>query len=264
MPRENSFSDSEGRSLTPDLEDELDDHRPRSPVHRPKSPVMSHKSKSIKSKLSHRPIPARASQATAPPTILPIERFRLSVRKVMHINKTSSCLMSKGPGAEPGVDVRRASAYLSYGHVRQNCLIEIADYSSVRSSFGRMTNQEFINFLNSPRASEREPWVKVRWINVGGVSWDVIRALALKYGKPKPNLYPLLCLPGSHVVDQTFTHCLSRMFFMSPEGLVLVQTTTGTTFSSAPSVTPSTTIDRKNKTSSSRSPVRLLRNPSNL
>ena len=100
----------------------------------------------------------------------------------MHINKTSSCFLGKGPGAEPGVDVRRDSAYLNYGHIRQNCLIEVADYSSVRSSFGRMTNVEFINFLNNPQASEREPWVKVRWINVGGISWDVIRALALKYG----------------------------------------------------------------------------------
>ena len=100
----------------------------------------------------------------------------------MHINKTSSYFSNKGPGAEPGVDVRRDSAYLNYGHIRQNCLIEIADYSSVRSSFGRMTNVEFINFLNNPRACGREPWVKVRWINVGGISWDVIRALALKYG----------------------------------------------------------------------------------
>ena len=100
----------------------------------------------------------------------------------MHINKTSSCFLGKGPGAEPGVDVRKDSAYLNFGHIRQNCLIEIADYSSIRSSFGRMTNVEFINFLDNAQASEREPWVKVRWINVGGISWDVIRSLALKYG----------------------------------------------------------------------------------
>ena len=192
MPRENSFSDSEGRSLTPDLEDELDDLPPRSPIlsmNRPKSPVASLKTKSIKSRLSHRPTPAKLPQAEIQPAIAPIDRFRMSVRKVMHINRTSSCLTTKGPGAEPGIDVRRDSAYLNYGHIRQNCLIEIADYSSVRSSFGRMTNQEFIGFLNSPEASEREPWVKVRWINVGGISWDVVRALAVKYGTP--DLHPL-------------------------------------------------------------------------
>ena len=264
MPRENSFSDSEGRSLTPDLEDELDDQRPRSPilpVHRPRSPVMSHMTKSIKSKLSHRPIPTQPSQVDAQPTLLPLERFRMSVRKVMHINKTSSCLTGKGPGAEPGVDVRRDSAYLNYGHIRQNCQIEIADYSSVRSSFGRMTNQEFISFLGSPKASEREPWVKVRWINVGGISWDVIRALALKYGKP--DLHPLSSTPGSRVVDQTFTRSLLRMSSAYPEDLVLVQITISAISSSVFSAIPSTTEGRVDQTSLTRSPVHLLHSPSN-
>jgi hypothetical protein len=45
-----------------------------------------------------------------------------------------------------------------------------------------MTSGGFINFLQNDQASAREPWVKVRWINVGGISWDVISALALKYG----------------------------------------------------------------------------------
>jgi len=204
MPRENSFSDSEGRSLTPDIEDVLDNIPPRSPVlplHRPKSPVMSHKTKSVKSRISHRPM--HSGQTDVQVTLPPLERFRRSVRKVMHMNRTSSCFTGKGPGAEPGVDVRRDSAYLNYGHIRQNCLIEIADYSSVRSSFGRMTNQEFINLLNSPMASERESWVKVRWINVGGISWDVIRALALKYGTPishpfHPCLAHAACEPELH------------------------------------------------------------------
>jgi Mg2+ and Co2+ transporter CorA len=65
-------------------------------------------------------------------------------------------------------------------------VIELADYSSVRNSSERMTNHEFINYLSNPQASKREPWVKVRWINIGGISWDVIRALALKY-----DLHPL-------------------------------------------------------------------------
>lgn len=201
MPRENSFSDSEGRSLTPDLEDELEAQRTRSPI-QPKSPIQSHKTRSIKSRLSRKHVPTRPSLAQ--PTLTPIERFRMSVRKVMHITRTSSCLMGKGPGAEPGIDVRRDSAYINYGHIRQNCLIEIADYSSVRSSFGRMTNQEFINFLSSPPASEREQWAKVRWINVGGISWDVIRALALKYGRS--DLPPPSSSPHPRAVDQIFTH----------------------------------------------------------
>lgn len=45
-----------------------------------------------------------------------------------------------------------------------------------------MTNRGFIDMLQSDGASTREPWVKVRWINIGGISWDVLSALALKYG----------------------------------------------------------------------------------
>lgn len=65
-------------------------------------------------------------------------------------------------------------------------LIEVADYSAVRSSFGRMSNKTFVDMLQHSGASAREPWVKVRWINIGGISWDVMSALALKY-----NLHPL-------------------------------------------------------------------------
>lgn len=62
-------------------------------------------------------------------------------------------------------------------------LIEVVDYSAVRSSFGRMNNATFIDMMNDKAASEREPWVKVRWINIGGISWDVLSALAIKYGE---------------------------------------------------------------------------------
>lgn len=89
----------------------------------------------------------------------------------------------RGVGAEPGIDPRRESAFMNYGHIRQKCLIEVVDYSAVRSSFGRMTNTEFVRLISDERASAREPWVKVRWINVGGISWDVISALAIKYGE---------------------------------------------------------------------------------
>jgi Mg2+ and Co2+ transporter CorA len=41
--------------------------------------------------------------------------------------------------------------------------------------------------VNSPNATaKREIWNKVRWINIAGVSWDVISALAIRY-----NLHPL-------------------------------------------------------------------------
>ena len=169
-----------------------------SPLRRTKSPG-SQTVKSLKSKGSLRPVPLQAQTADPQSALTPIQRFRMSVRKVMRLTKTSSYLSGKGPGAEPGIDVHKDSAVLDFGHIRQNCLIEIADYSSVRSSFGRMTNREFISFLEDPAASEREHWVKVRWINVGGISWDVVRALALKYGASNNHLSPCTMLMIRHV-----------------------------------------------------------------
>ncbi|KAH9923191.1 uncharacterized protein BXZ73DRAFT_91487 [Epithele typhae] len=185
MPRENSFSDSEGRSLTPDPEDgmatsptwdgQTAERAPWSPPRRPwLTPPRS---------LAAPTSPARP---TAYPSQTPKDRFRATVRKVMAMSRTSSLMARRGVGAEPGVDPRRASAFVNYGHIRQQCLIEVNDYSTFRTSFGRMTNAEFIRLLNDEGASKREPWVKVRWINIGGISWDVISALALKY-----DLHPL-------------------------------------------------------------------------
>ncbi|KAI0673968.1 hypothetical protein C8Q78DRAFT_663457 [Trametes maxima] len=204
MPRENSFSDSEGRSLTPDPEDDF----VYSPVYdgpaaeRPSNARPSFDAADLQSapaliqtsdQQTRRSCEKGTSPATSPiaashhhhqprPTFMtPTERFRSTVRKVMAMRRTSSLMTRRGIGAEPGVDPRRASAFLNYGHIRQQCLIEVNDYSTMRTSFGRMTNAEFIRLLADPSASRREPWVRVRWINVGGISWDVISALALKY-----------------------------------------------------------------------------------
>ena len=171
-----SFDDSNGQSHTnPRAENEPEIlYRTRSRV--------SQTTKPLKSKGSMRSVPVREQTVNHRSTLTPIQRFRVLVQKVMHLNKTSRYLFGKGSGAEPGIDVRKGSAFRDYGHIRQSCQIEVMDYSSVRSSFGKMTNREFISFLNDPTASKREHWVKVRWVNVGGVSWDVVRALALKYG----------------------------------------------------------------------------------
>ncbi|KAI0829056.1 hypothetical protein BC628DRAFT_1315896 [Trametes gibbosa] len=196
MPRENSFSDSEGRSLTPDPEDgfatspiyeEPKDHLPsgRTRVEMEdiqSSPALMEDVEPQQEKTMTSPVTPPPLTGTQRPSFLtPAERFRSTVRKVMAMRRTSSLMTRRGIGAEPGVDPRRASAFLNYGHIRQQCLIELNDYSTMRASFGRMTNAEFIRLLADSNASRREPWVRVRWINVGGISWDVVSAMALKY-----------------------------------------------------------------------------------
>lgn len=206
MPRENSFSDSDGRSLTPDIEEafasspvydgttaeripeirsSFDQSKARSA---PAGIELTHingggSKQDVTSPTSLRSHHSHPAHAVHRPTFsTPKERFQATVRKVMAMRRTSSLMVRSGIGAEPGVDPRRASAYVNYGHIRQKCLIEVNDYSTMRTSFGRMTNTEFIRLLSDPQASHREPWVKVRWINIGGISWDIISALAMKYG----------------------------------------------------------------------------------
>ncbi|KAF7374050.1 hypothetical protein MSAN_00285800 [Mycena sanguinolenta] len=43
-----------------------------------------------------------------------------------------------------------------------------------------MRNAEFVKWCASPK-SKRQPWIKVRWINVTSISWDIIKALSFKH-----------------------------------------------------------------------------------
>ena len=216
MPRENSFTDSEGRSLTPELEDELKesdaeehDAPPRRSNVSQRPPALAYHA-SMKPGGSHRHdrpgSPAVASIVTSlkgpqdscsrlpqhfrhelfddhhTTHTNPKDRFRAAARKVIQMHRTSTILRRGYIGAEPGVDPRRSTAYVTYGHLRQKCVIDIVDYSPLRASSGRMTNAEFVSYLRDEKASYREPWARVRWINIGGISWDVISVLALKYG----------------------------------------------------------------------------------
>ncbi len=124
----------------------------------------------------------KTNRAPAAPELSPKDRFRAAVRKVIIVHRTSCKILAGRVGAEPGIDPRRHSTFAAYGNVHQKCVIDVIDYSSVRCSIGRMTNSGFIKFLQDDRASARESWVKVRWMNVGGISWDVISALAIRYG----------------------------------------------------------------------------------
>lgn len=154
---------------------------PISPTYSTHQPVAQQPASA--SALSIRSRVASNARPTRPTVEAPIDRFRKVVRKVITLHRSATMLSTRGAGAEPGVDPRRASADLHFGGIKQDCVIELFDYSVVRSSFGRMTNKEFIQFIGDKAASKKEPWVKVRWINIGGMSWDVIKAVSLKYGE---------------------------------------------------------------------------------
>ena len=56
----------------------------------------------------------------------------------------------------------------------EECQITVVDYSETDINIHELDNASLIKFLEKPQ----ENWVKCRWINVNGISWDVVQALA--------------------------------------------------------------------------------------
>jgi hypothetical protein len=194
MPRENSFTDSEGRSLTPEPEREA-----VSALRRPSKRL-------------------QRSTCNAPPTVrtvtwqnlTPKEKFRAAVHKVITLYRANglSMLMANGMyvGAEPGVDPRRIAAEATYRDMIHPCRIEIVDYSAIRNIHCVMSKDEFIDLMDtgSPEPPSKPPWAKVRWINICGLSWDVIKAVSIAYGELFVPLYI-----GKHLTGVTDLHPLA-------------------------------------------------------
>ncbi|KAJ7597984.1 cora-like Mg2+ transporter protein-domain-containing protein [Mycena floridula] len=158
--------------------------------------------KGIKSPMSGMRSPIRTPGGRI--VMTPKERFRVAGRKVIAMHRSTTLLLTRGVGAEPGVDPSKIEAEIMWGHVKEECVIEVIDYSTIRHSYGKMTNLEFVRFMEDVddegtyRASARERWVRVRWINIAGLSWDVVKAVAVRY-----NLHPLALEDVFHARSQT-------------------------------------------------------------
>jgi hypothetical protein len=78
------------------------------------------------------------------------------------------------PGTEPGIDTSRADGgHSSMTKPQSECQITVVDFSVDNINVEELDNQGLIEFLKTPQPD----WVQCRWINVNGLSWDVIRAL---------------------------------------------------------------------------------------
>jgi Mg2+ and Co2+ transporter CorA len=88
------------------------------------------------------------------------------------------------PGQEPGIDTSDPAPPYSKGStiggdtsshekLDQPCEITIVDYSQDDFQTYSLDNGNLAEFLDQPA----EDWAVVRWINVNGLSWDVIRLL---------------------------------------------------------------------------------------
>lgn len=84
------------------------------------------------------------------------------------------------PGTEPGIDPSKplppyTSEWASNipADLHRHCQITVVDFSQDEMRQYELDNDTLEPFLER----EREPWVQCRWINVNGLSWDVIQVL---------------------------------------------------------------------------------------
>lgn len=90
------------------------------------------------------------------------------------------------PGQEPGIDTSDPAP--PYGgepsdpdgptHLDARCEITVIDWSQDNMESYRLDNDNLAEFVSQPKPS----WVICRWINVNGLSWDVIRQLGSHKG----------------------------------------------------------------------------------
>lgn len=78
------------------------------------------------------------------------------------------------PGAEPGVDPSKADGgHASIPTLWAPCEITVVDFAQSEMVMQKLDNDTIVPFLKNPPPA----WAKCRWINVNGLSWDVIRVL---------------------------------------------------------------------------------------
>jgi len=91
-------------------------------------------------------------------------------------------------GAEPGVNPQSMLSFAKYGHFKQDCVVDVVEYDNDEVEVRQLSNNGLVRLLEEERADARAagacpplPPRMVRWINIGGIDWDVLSALALRY-----------------------------------------------------------------------------------
>ena len=93
------------------------------------------------------------------------------------------------PGSEPGYDPMLPNGgHASLPVLSAPCDITVVDWSLDRVVTKHLQNETFIPFMNRPK----EHWAKARWININGLSWDVIQIIGEKKGLHKLALEDVL------------------------------------------------------------------------
>ncbi|KAL8951436.1 MAG: hypothetical protein Q9222_002597 [Ikaeria aurantiellina] len=105
-----------------------------------------------------------------------------SIKRRIHRSSTAKTYQPErrgrewAPGQEPGIDPTQShdgQEPSNLPHLFEECEIKVVDFSIDSMSVHQMNNKSLEEFLEDPRPE----WAACRWINVNGLSWDVIKLL---------------------------------------------------------------------------------------
>ncbi|EMT65965.1 Magnesium transport protein CorA [Fusarium odoratissimum] len=112
------------------------------------------------------------------------------------------------PGSEPGYDPKLPDGgHASMPALQAPCEISVIDFSQEKMVKRHFDNVNFIDFLEQPK----EEWAKCRWINVNGLSWDVIQAIGNKKGLHKLALEDMMQIRNRTKADWYPNHAFIVM-----------------------------------------------------
>ncbi|KAI9771409.1 MAG: hypothetical protein M1839_002799 [Geoglossum umbratile] len=110
--------------------------------------------------------------------------FSVMSRRFTRSNTYNPLVANWQPGREPGIDTTKSHTGLSSLGVptlHQDCDITVVDFSETDIDTHYLDNESLEAFITKPRGD----WVRCRWINVDGLSWDVIKLLGNDNGLHK-------------------------------------------------------------------------------
>ncbi|CAE6485204.1 unnamed protein product [Rhizoctonia solani] len=116
------------------------------------------------------------------------DKFRSLVNKV--ISRRRVCIaiqeeVSRSHSLDQGADPRNLRSELRFGSIVTKCTIEVTQYSEEGCQTTSYNNAGLVGLLKGNTLAELRTG-EVRWINVAGISWDVVKELAIRF-----NLHPL-------------------------------------------------------------------------
>jgi hypothetical protein len=99
------------------------------------------------------------------------------------------------PGAEPGIDTKKETE--TKYNLSQQCDITVVDFSDEQVECHALDNTNLEDFLQQ----KKDDWIACRWINVNGLSWDVIRVLGNHKGLHRLAIEDLMNTRGRTKAD---------------------------------------------------------------